>query len=320
MEDGSSRTGRRGRAVDRSADGTCNLIAAPGRVIPGHSPSTAGAFSNRADLASGRCQPADRKTPGFPFRNGPHQGGRWAVRKLRRTKQTRAPAPCWSALKRNRRRSCQPLNRGPAQKVVPPRNARINLAAHWDSLIPQPRQRILLAAPPQSLPCLPDPLKTAEITARFLVPGQPSSKITLRWPSPKERGSPPTMRIVLASSEAIPFSKTGGLADVATGLTKALAAAGHHVTLITPHYPRLFPPECPRLPTRATVQVYLGARRVAAHLLRSEFPIRKSMSSSLITRSSSIAQASTSKTVATIPTTPSGSSSSAGPSWRPSIG
>ncbi|QDT52337.1 Glycogen synthase [Caulifigura coniformis] len=80
------------------------------------------------------------------------------------------------------------------------------------------------------------------------------------------------MRIVFASSEAVPFSKTGGLADVAAGLTKALAAAGHHVTLITPHYPRLFPPELPRLPTKATVQVPLGANRVTGHLLRSEFP------------------------------------------------
>ncbi|OAI51312.1 glycogen synthase [Planctomyces sp. SCGC AG-212-M04] len=83
------------------------------------------------------------------------------------------------------------------------------------------------------------------------------------------------MRIVFASSEAIPFSKTGGLADVATGLTKALAAAGHHVTLITPHYPRLFPPELARLPTRASVQVYVGAKRITGHLLRSEFPDSK---------------------------------------------
>ena len=46
------------------------------------------------------------------------------------------------------------------------------------------------------------------------------------------------MRIVLASSEAVPFSKTGGLADVSGALAKALAALGHSVTLIVPHYPR----------------------------------------------------------------------------------
>ena len=46
------------------------------------------------------------------------------------------------------------------------------------------------------------------------------------------------MKIVLAASEAVPLAKTGGLADVATGLSKALAARGHEVTLIMPHYPR----------------------------------------------------------------------------------
>lgn len=46
------------------------------------------------------------------------------------------------------------------------------------------------------------------------------------------------MRIVLASSEAVPFSKTGGLADVCGALTKALSQSGHQVWLITPHYPQ----------------------------------------------------------------------------------
>lgn len=40
----------------------------------------------------------------------------------------------------------------------------------------------------------------------------------------------------MIASEAQPFSKTGGLADVATALPKALARLGHGVTLITPRY------------------------------------------------------------------------------------
>jgi starch synthase len=44
------------------------------------------------------------------------------------------------------------------------------------------------------------------------------------------------LRIVLAASEAVPFFKTGGLADVAGALTKALADCGHEVTLIIPDY------------------------------------------------------------------------------------
>ncbi len=40
----------------------------------------------------------------------------------------------------------------------------------------------------------------------------------------------------MVSSEAQPFSKTGGLADVANSLTRALGRIGHQVTLVTPRY------------------------------------------------------------------------------------
>ncbi|MEP6783677.1 MAG: glycogen/starch synthase, partial [Acidobacteriota bacterium] len=40
----------------------------------------------------------------------------------------------------------------------------------------------------------------------------------------------------MIASEAQPFSKTGGLADVATALPKALTKLGHDVTVITPRY------------------------------------------------------------------------------------
>jgi starch synthase len=44
------------------------------------------------------------------------------------------------------------------------------------------------------------------------------------------------MRILFASPEAVPFAKTGGLADVSGALPKALAQMGHQVTLILPKY------------------------------------------------------------------------------------
>ena len=44
------------------------------------------------------------------------------------------------------------------------------------------------------------------------------------------------MRILLASSEALPFSKTGGLADMVGSLAKFLARAGNEVGLVTPLY------------------------------------------------------------------------------------
>ena len=44
------------------------------------------------------------------------------------------------------------------------------------------------------------------------------------------------MRILTASSEVFPYSKTGGLADMAGALAKYLSAAGHEVAVVTPLY------------------------------------------------------------------------------------
>ena len=44
------------------------------------------------------------------------------------------------------------------------------------------------------------------------------------------------MRITYLSSEVVPFSKTGGLADVSGALPVALSAGGHDVVVITPYY------------------------------------------------------------------------------------
>ena len=44
------------------------------------------------------------------------------------------------------------------------------------------------------------------------------------------------MRIVFVSSECAPYSKTGGLADVAGSLPKEFLKMGHEVLVITPKY------------------------------------------------------------------------------------
>ncbi|MFA7589446.1 MAG: glycogen/starch synthase, partial [Acholeplasmataceae bacterium] len=45
------------------------------------------------------------------------------------------------------------------------------------------------------------------------------------------------MRVMFCSSEVFPFSKTGGLADMAAFLPKAMHKMGHEIKIITPYYP-----------------------------------------------------------------------------------
>ena len=44
------------------------------------------------------------------------------------------------------------------------------------------------------------------------------------------------LHILMVASEAVPFAKTGGLADVTSALSKALGRLGHRVTLVMPKY------------------------------------------------------------------------------------
>ena len=72
-------------------------------------------------------------------------------------------------------------------------------------------------------------------------------------------------RVLHVTSEAVPFSKTGGLADVLGALPAALAAAGADVTVITPNY-RTAMQQRPAV-TRATeYMVPIGDRQVAVTL------------------------------------------------------
>ncbi len=44
------------------------------------------------------------------------------------------------------------------------------------------------------------------------------------------------LSVMAVTSEAVPFAKTGGLADVTGELPKALRDLGHRVTLVLPAY------------------------------------------------------------------------------------
>src|SRR5688572_2229274 len=46
----------------------------------------------------------------------------------------------------------------------------------------------------------------------------------------------PGMRVLMVASEAVPFAKTGGLADVVGALPRALVGLGHDVDLVLPRY------------------------------------------------------------------------------------
>lgn len=54
------------------------------------------------------------------------------------------------------------------------------------------------------------------------------------------------LHIVMAASEAVPYAKTGGLADVVGALPQELVKLGHRVTLILPAYPPISAQHHPR--------------------------------------------------------------------------
>jgi starch synthase len=72
------------------------------------------------------------------------------------------------------------------------------------------------------------------------------------------------MKILLASSEVYPYSKTGGLADMIAALAKALGKAGHQIGLVTPLYGpiRMRFPDLQKFDWH--MDVPLGAARVTA--------------------------------------------------------
>jgi starch synthase len=83
------------------------------------------------------------------------------------------------------------------------------------------------------------------------------------------------MRIVIASSEAVPFAKTGGLADVSTALATALTELGHSVWLVLPHYPQAMSKSANGIgvePTGVHIEVPIGARHVTGGVLRARLP------------------------------------------------
>jgi starch synthase len=86
------------------------------------------------------------------------------------------------------------------------------------------------------------------------------------------------MNVVFVASEAVPFAKTGGLADVAGALPRALQRQGHQTTLIVPCYPRARSAGSELIETGLTLHIPVGARVIngtvrQGRLPRSDVPV-----------------------------------------------
>lgn len=83
------------------------------------------------------------------------------------------------------------------------------------------------------------------------------------------------MNILLAASEVVPYAKTGGLADVAGALPKAIAKLGHRVRVVMPRYNvEKIESRCERMEGELLVPFDLGNRSTAVYIDRStEVPV-----------------------------------------------
>src|SRR3989304_179322 len=74
------------------------------------------------------------------------------------------------------------------------------------------------------------------------------------------------LKIVLATPEFFPLAKTGGLADVAGALSKALTGWGHDVTVFLPNYRQIRDKDTLKSLSVEPVRIRIGAKEVEAGL------------------------------------------------------
>ncbi len=74
----------------------------------------------------------------------------------------------------------------------------------------------------------------------------------------------------MVTSEAVPFAKTGGLADVAGALPKFLQRLGCELKLVMPYYRMVRKSGLPIQPVEQTLKVTLGDETLGAELYQSE--------------------------------------------------
>lgn len=80
------------------------------------------------------------------------------------------------------------------------------------------------------------------------------------------------MRILFAASEAVPFCKTGGLADVVGALSKVLHQHGHDVRLVLPRYQDIDQTKYRLLPMMPEVKVQYKGLPMVGSVVRCSYP------------------------------------------------
>jgi starch synthase len=80
------------------------------------------------------------------------------------------------------------------------------------------------------------------------------------------------LKILFATSEAVPFAKTGGLADVCGALPLEIEKLGHQPAVILPAYPSVRSCGLPIEPTGLHFEVPIGSKSVGGSLLKSHLP------------------------------------------------
>ncbi len=78
------------------------------------------------------------------------------------------------------------------------------------------------------------------------------------------------LRVLFVTSEAVPFAKTGGLADVAGALPKFLQALGCEIKLVMPYYRMVRKSGAPVEPLDKTLEVTLGDEKIPTDLYRGQ--------------------------------------------------
>jgi len=80
------------------------------------------------------------------------------------------------------------------------------------------------------------------------------------------------MNVVFVASEAVPFAKTGGLADVAAALPRALEKQGHSLALFLPCYRRAWAAGLELADTGLALRIPIGAKSIEGRVYKSRLP------------------------------------------------